>query len=67
MLHHTYGANMVWAILGFVTSMLPFTIWSTGRTKKKLRLGSLKRNETNRPSPAALTLTEAGHATYYGA
>ena len=31
MLHHTYGANMVWAILGFVTSMLPFTIWSPAR------------------------------------
>jgi cellulose synthase/poly-beta-1,6-N-acetylglucosamine synthase-like glycosyltransferase len=67
MLHHTYGANMVWAILGFVTSMLPFTIWSTGRAKKKLRLGSPERNETNRPSPAALTVTEAGHAIYDGA
>jgi cellulose synthase/poly-beta-1,6-N-acetylglucosamine synthase-like glycosyltransferase len=53
-LHHTYSANMVWAMLGLVTSMLPFTIWSASRMRKKFRFGSSRQPEIKRPSPAAL-------------
>jgi hypothetical protein len=61
-LHHTYPANMVWVVLGFVTSVLPFTMWSTGRVTSKLRSRSPKQPEINRPSLAALTVTEGAHA-----
>ena len=60
--HHTYPANMVWAVLGFVTSMLPFTIWSAGRVTNKLRLGSPRQPEINLPPSAALTPAEATYA-----
>jgi cellulose synthase/poly-beta-1,6-N-acetylglucosamine synthase-like glycosyltransferase len=55
-MHHTYPANMVWAILGLITSMLPFTIWSAGRVAKKFRFGSPGRPEIKQPSSAALNV-----------
>jgi len=49
---------MVWAVLGLITSILPFTIWSVGRVTRKLRLGSPKRPEINRAPLAPVTVKE---------
>ena len=61
-LHHTYVANMVWAVLGLITSILPFTIWSVGRATRKLRLGSPGRPETNGAPLAPATVKETVYA-----
>jgi hypothetical protein len=61
-LHHTYPANMVWALLGLATSMVPFTIWSAGRVTRRFRFGSPHRPVITWPSPAALSMTEAAVA-----
>jgi cellulose synthase/poly-beta-1,6-N-acetylglucosamine synthase-like glycosyltransferase len=61
-LHHTYVANMVWAVLGLLTSILPFTIWSAGHVTRKLRLGSPKRPEINGALLAPPTVKEAAYA-----
>jgi len=55
-LHHTYPANLVWASLGLITSMLPFAIWSAGRVTKKFRFGSPGQPEIKEPSSAALNV-----------
>jgi cellulose synthase/poly-beta-1,6-N-acetylglucosamine synthase-like glycosyltransferase len=58
-LHHTYPANMVWAVLGLITSILPFTIWSVGRVTRRHRLGSPRRPYNNRALLAPLPVKEA--------
>src|SRR5262249_18478460 len=60
--HHTYPANLVWAVRGLVTSVLPFTIWSAGRVTRRLGLALPAGPEISRPSWAAVTMTEAARA-----
>jgi cellulose synthase/poly-beta-1,6-N-acetylglucosamine synthase-like glycosyltransferase len=61
-LHHTYPANLVWAVLGFVTSMVPFTIWSAGRATRRFGFGSPVPAGISPPPAAALRMTEAAGA-----
>ena len=59
-LHHTYLANIVWAMMGLITSMVPVTIWLAGRMIKKL--GPRSPSERNFPSSlAALSVAEVIH------
>jgi cellulose synthase/poly-beta-1,6-N-acetylglucosamine synthase-like glycosyltransferase len=55
-LHHTYLANIVWAMMGLITSMLPVTIWFAGHAIKKLG----PRSPTARKFPAVVGGIECG-------